>query len=169
MWESFKTFIHDISDWLEAIGFIVGIVTVIKVFFINKDVKKAEDKHLFQVRVDEHLQDIKNSSKTLSNLLSNFKGNIKDIKLELSKCTEYCKSLQRKVGKNDLKNLSPLINSMTKIKDNSIDLNTNLNIWQKLTRQNSIQESQIDNVYILMNALITELENLNNDINKSIK
>jgi len=169
MWNSFKTFIHDISDWLEAFGFIIGIVTVIKVFFINKDVKKIQEKHLFLVRVDEHLLDIKKSSKTISNLLSNFKGNIKDIKLELSRCIEYCKSLKKKVRKNELTNLSPLIKSMTKIKSNSIDLNATPNVWQRITSQNPIQESQIDDVYILMNALITELENLNNDLNKAIK
>ena len=169
MWESFKAFIHDISDWLEAVGFVIALVTVIKVFFINKDVRKIQEKHLFQVRVDEHLLDIKNSSKTISNLLSNFKGNIKEIKLELTKCIEYCKSLKKKVKRDELTNLSPLIKSMTKIKVNSIDLNTKLNVWQRITRQNPIRESQIDDVYLLMNALITELENLNNDINKSIK
>lgn len=169
MWEPLKTFIHNISDWLEAFGFMIAILTVTKVFFINRDVKQIQLKHLFQLRVDDHLSDIKNSSKIISNLLTNFKGNIKEIKLELSKCMEYCKSLKKKVKKEELTNLSPLIKSMTKITVNSIELNSKRNVWQRITRQNPIKESQIDNVYLLMNALITELENLNDDKKRSIK
>ena len=66
MWETLKTFIHEISDWLEALGFIAGTVTLVKVFLINKDVNRIQEKHLFQVRVDEHIIDLKKNSKKIS-------------------------------------------------------------------------------------------------------
>lgn len=169
MWETFKQFIHDISDWLEALGFIAGIVTVIKVFFINSDVKKIQEKHLFQVRIDDHLKDLKNSSKVISNLLPNFKGNINEIKREFSNCIEHCRSLRKKIQKNELKNLEPLIKSMLKIKDNKIDINTLPNFFESLLGREPIKEGEVDTVYTQITSLITELENHNKDLKKSIR
>lgn len=70
MWVKLVQFIHDISDWLEALGFIVGIITVIKVFFLNRDIKTLQEKHLFQVLVDDYIIELKRSSKKISSLLT---------------------------------------------------------------------------------------------------
>ena len=169
MWETFKQFIHDISDYLEALGFIAGIVTVIKVFFINSDVKKIQEKHLFQVRVNDHLKDLKNSSKVISNLITDFKGNIKEIKLDVSNCIQHCRSLGKKIPKDELKNLEPLIKSMTKIKDNKIYINTLPNFVERLLGRKPIKEEEIDTIYTQITSLITELEHHTKDLKKSIK
>lgn len=169
MWETFKQFIHDISDWLEALGFIVGTITVIKVFFINRDVRKIQEKHLFQVRVDDHLKDLKSSSKIISNLITDFKGNIKEIKLEVSNCIEHCRSLRKKIPKDELKNLEPLIKNMTKIKNNKIDINTLPTFFDQIFGRKPIIEDEIDAVYTQITSLITELEHHNKDLKKSIK
>jgi len=169
MWDKFVSFIHDISDWLEAIGFIVGIVTVVKVFFLNKDVKKLHTKHLFQVRVDEHIKDLKSSSSKLSRHLVNFQANLKDIRFEVSKCIEHCNSIQKKVASNDLGNLKPLIKKMKKLRDNKIDNNNNLSAIQKFFGQKAITETEVDEVYTQLNSLITEIEHFNNDLKRTIK
>lgn len=169
MWDKFAQFIQDISDWLEALGFIAGVVTVVKVFCLNRDVKKLNVKHLFQVRVDEHLDDLKRSSKKISNHLNNFRANLKDIKLEVSKCVEHCNSIRKKVSSNDLSNLKPLIKKMKKMRDNKIDINSKLTFFQKLSGQKAITENEVDEVYTQLNSLITEIEHFNNDLKKTIK
>jgi hypothetical protein len=169
MWDKFVAFIHDISDWFEAIGFLVGIVTVIKVFFLNRDVKKLHTKHLFQVRVDEHIKDLKSSSRKISRHLNNFQANLKEIRLEVSKCVEHCNSIKKKVASKDLSNLKPLIKKMKKLRDNKIDSNNNLTAIQKLFRQKAIEETEVDEVYTQINSLITEIEHFNNDLKRTIK
>lgn len=169
MWDKFVQFIHNISDWLEALGFIAGLVTVVKVFFLNRDVKKLHVKHLFQVRVDEHLDDLKRSSKKISNHLNNFQANLKDIKLEVSKCVEHCNSIRKKVASNDLSNLKPLIKKMKKMRDNKIDNNSKLTLFQKIFGLKAITENEVDEVYTQLNSLITEIEHFNNDLKKTIK
>jgi len=169
MWAKFVTFIHDISDWLEALGFIAGIITVVKVFFLNNDVKKLQTKHLFQVRVDEHVKDLKTSSRKISKLLGNFQINLREIKIEIAKCIEYCNSIKKKVSTKDLDNLLPLIKKMKKLIKNKIDNNARVTKFQVFFRFKAISESEVDEVYQLLSSLITEIENFNNDLKKAIK
>lgn len=169
MWDKFVTLIHDISDWLEALGFIAGIVTVVKVFFINKDVKKLQTKHLFQVRVDEHIMDLKTSSKKISKQLNNFQANLREIKIEISKCIEHCNSIRNKVASNDLANLKPLIKKMKKLRDNNVISDNDLNIIQKFFGIKAVSEADVDDVYRQLSSLITEIEHFNNDLKRTIK
>ena len=169
MWDKFVTFIHDISDWLEALGFIAGIVTVIKVFFINCDVKQLQTKHLFQVRVDEHITDLKTSSKKISRHLSNFQVNLKEIKIEISKCVEHCNSIRKKVASNDLTNLKPLIKKMKKLRDNKVESDNDLNLIQKFLGLKAVTEAEVDDVYRQLSSLITDIEHFNNYRKRTLK
>jgi hypothetical protein len=169
MWVKFVQFVHNISDWLEALGFLIGLITIIKVFFLNRDVKILYSKHLFQVRVNDHINDLKLSSRKISSLLSNFSINIREIKLEVSKCIEHCNSIKKKVGVKDLTNLKPLIKRMGKLLRNKIENNSSLTKLQKLLRQKPIRENEVDEIYIQLNALITEIEHLKTDLKKAIK
>lgn len=164
-----SNFIHAAADWLEAIGFITGIITVIKVFYINSEVKEIKEKHLFQVRVDDHLSDLKNTSKILSGLLTDFKANIKEIKLEVSNCIEHCRSLQKKLPQNTLSNISPLIRLMLKVKNNNLDISKPPTRLERFFGKQPIQQKEVDQIYTLINSLITELTHYNKDLKKAIK
>jgi hypothetical protein len=169
MWVKLVQFIHDISDWLEALGFIIGFITILKVWFLNRDVKELHSKHLFQVRVNDHISELKLSSRKISSLLSNFSFNMREIKLEVSKCIEHCNSIKKKVGVQDLTNLKPLIKRMRTFRDNKIENFSGLTKFQKLLRQKPISENEVDEIYMQLTSLITEIEHLKTDLKKSIK
>ena len=168
MWGNFVKFIHDISDWLEAIGFITAIITVVKVFFLDKQVKRLREKHLFQVRVEEHLDDLKKSSKNISNNLDDYARKTKDLRLEISQCLQHCISLGRKVESGQLQNLKPVIKRAKRIQKASY--NEKSKYWViGLFQRSPITETDIDDIYMLLNSLITETEHFNKDLKKAIK
>ena len=169
MWDNFVKFIHNISDWLEALGFIAGIVTVIKVFLINRDVKKLQEKHLFQVRVDEHIEDLRKSSRKISSYLNSFQTNSRDFKLEVSKCIEHCSSIQKKVSVNDLSNLTPLIRMMKKLRNGRFEQNLSSSWFRNMLTKNAVTQIEVDDAYTRLNSLITEIEHFNNDLKRTIK
>lgn len=168
MWDSFVQFIHDISDWLEAIGFITAIITVIKVFILDKQVKRLKEKHLFQVRVEEHLEDLKKSSKSISNNLNDFPRKTSYLRHEISQCLQHCLSLGNKVESGQLQNLKPVIKLAKKIQKAAYKDKSKYWIISLFQRA-PITEINIEEIYILLNSLITETEHFNKDLKKSIK
>jgi hypothetical protein len=58
---------------------------------------------------------------------------------------------------------------MGKLLRNKIENNSSLTKLQKLLRQKPIRENEVDEIYIQLNALITEIEHLKTDLKKAIK
>ncbi|MDI1254541.1 MAG: hypothetical protein PSV16_00445 [Flavobacterium sp.] len=168
MWENFVKFIHDISDWLEAIGFITAIITVVKVFLLDNQVRRLKEKHLFQVRIEEHLDDLKKSSKNISNNLDDFPRKTKDLRREISQCLQHCLSLSKKVESGQLQNLKPVIKRAKRIQRAAYKEKSRF--WMiSIFQRAPIIEVDIEEIYMLLNSLITETEHFNKDLKKSIK
>jgi hypothetical protein len=167
MWKIINKNISDIANWLELIGFIATVFITIKVWFINRDVAKIKARHLLQVRLDQHIKDLKNSSKKIIELTSSFQTNTKQIKTEISICLEHCESLRKKTEKSDLRNLRPLIKKMKKVKRTKINLRDKK--WYHIAFfNNTMMEEDVTNVYMDLTALLTEIDNFNRDQTKGI-
>lgn len=165
MWDKINDLVVFLANWLELIGFILVLFTSIKVFFINKDVKKIKARHLLNVRINEHLLSLKKTSHIIATLLVSFNVNEKNIKIEISNCLANCLSLKKKVGKTDLSSLKKLIRYSEKI------LRYNKEIFvvkwiKEIIKVKGLQESDIDNYYETLTLLIGEIEHFNKDLKK---
>lgn len=169
MWNIIIKILPDLANWLEVIGFAIIIVTAIKVFLINKDVKKLNSKHLFQTRIEGHIKDLKKTSTNFSKLLGDYKSNIKEIRIEVSMCHINCLSIRKKVNKSDLICLSSTIDSANCIMNKKVRINKNRNRIILLKKHKYLDDSDIDSFYINLTSLITELEHLIKDNKKILK
>lgn len=169
MWKDINHLIDFLSNWFEVIGFIIGIFVAIKVFFINRDIKTLNKRHLYHQRIDEHLIELKTYSRSLADLIPTYKSNIKDIRLVAATCRVNCLSLKKKVEKKELANLVSMIKASKSITGNKLDISKEPNFFQKLFKQNPISENQLDNYYETLASLISEIEHLNQDIKKTLK
>lgn len=169
MWTKINDTVNLIANWLELFGFLVVVFTAIKVFFLNKDVKKLNARHLFSVRVDEHLADFKKTSKKVSGYLSNFAQNSGDIRIEITRCLGNCNSLKKKVQNSELTTLGQMIIISKRIKSKK-SLDTSIFKWFKeLFGIRPLSEPDIIEFYETLTLLITEIEQLDKDIKKSLK
>ena len=155
--------VDKIAKWLEVFGFLLSGFTFIKVVFLNKEVKKLNARHLFDVRVDEHLADFKKTSRKIASLLGNYLQNIKELRLEISKSLANCLSLRKKVDKSELETLTALIRHTRKIIANKNDNYSTINCFGKFFGKRPLLEKDIDEYYQTLALLITEIENLYKD------
>lgn len=169
MWKIINDAIAFLANWFEVIGFIIGVFVAIKVYFINRDIKILNKRHLYHQRIDEHLSELKGFSRTLADLIPDYKNNIKDIRLVASTCKVNGLSLKKKVEKRELINLTNFIKSSNNITKNKLQLDKEPNAIQRLFRNTPISENQLDNYYETLTALISEIEHLNQDIKKSLR
>lgn len=167
--EKFNLFLNTLANWLEVIGFLIAGFTALKVFFLNREVKKINAKHLFAVRVSEHLSDYKKTSKQIALLLGTYRQNAKEIRLEVSKCLGNSLSLKKKVDNSDLTALQPHIELSKRIISKKHDSVTTLTIIDKIFGVKPLVEKDIDEYYESLTLLITETEHLDKDNKKSIK
>jgi hypothetical protein len=169
MWKIINDTIAFLANWFEVIGFIIGIFVAIKVYFINREIKSLNKRHLYHQRIDEHLTELKTYSRNLADLIPNYKDNIKDIRLVAATCRVNCLSLRKKVEKRELQNLTSVINSSKNITSNKLDISKEPNFLQTFLKLIPISENQLDNYYEALASLISEIEHLNQDIKKTLK
>jgi hypothetical protein len=169
MWKIINDTIAFLANWFEVIGFIIGIFVAIKVYFINREIKSLNKRHLYHQRIDEHLTELKTFSRNLADLIPNYKDNIKDIRLVAATCRVNCLSLRKKVEKRELLNLTSVINSSKNITSNKLDISKEPNFLQNFLKLIPISENQLDNYYEALASLISEIEHLNQDIKKTLK
>jgi hypothetical protein len=169
MWKIINDTIAFLANWFEVIGFIIGIFVAIKVYFINREIKSLNKRHLYHQRIDEHLTELKIFSRNLADLIPNYKDNIKDIRLVAATCRVNCLSLRKKVEKRELLNLTSVINSSKNITSNKLDISKEPNFLQNFLKLIPISENQLDNYYEALASLISEIEHLNQDIKKTLK
>ncbi len=169
MWKAINDIIDFLSNWFEVVGFIIGLFVAVKVFFINRDIKILNKRHLYHQRIEEHLTELKSYSRTLADLIPRYKENIKDIRLVAATCKVNCQSLQKKVEKRELTNLTSTIKASSRITKNKLDIFKDPNFYQKLFKQQPISENQLDDYYEILTSLISEIEHLNQDIKKTLK
>lgn len=169
MLDEINSFLSVAANWLEAIGFLIALFTAVKVFFLNKEVKRINAKHLFAVRIGDHLSEYKKTSKQIAIFLGDYSQNTKDLRLEVSKCLGNSLSLKKKVDKSELTSLQNLIDLSEKIKSKKHDSITTLKWYDKMLQRKPLTENDIDEYYESLAFLITEIEQLNKDNKKSIK
>lgn len=167
-WDSINSFLNICANWFEVFGFILMIITTIKVFFINKELKKLNSKHLLKERIKEHLKDLRSSSRNISSLLGNFNSNINLLRIEISKCSAYCSSLEKKTEKGQLPTLAILHKTAKRIKKNRHNSYASINSVTKILGTKPVSEADIDFFYETLSQLISELSQFEKDNNKSI-
>lgn len=168
LWVAINEVIAFLANWFEVIGFLVAVITAIKVFFISKEVKKLSAKHLFASRIDEHLVDFKKTSKFIAGKVGDYRANLILIKNEISQCLANCRSLKKKVHKSESATLLLLIRISKKITRNKHNTTSTLSWFDKVMRRKPVQEVEIIFYYQTLTMLIKEIEHLNKDIKKSL-
>lgn len=171
MYQTIKTFVDDIANWLEFIGFIIAIFTAIKVFFLDKRIVTFNKKHLFNVRSQAHINDLKDISKDISSLISDFSNKKTELKIQVKKSEEVAKSIKKKLPKQDIQNTKSLIKEALKIErstENLENLNKLEKLFNRIIRRDEFTESIMNNYYVKLSGLITSLEELKKDYAKSL-
>lgn len=171
MYQTIKTFVDDIANWLESLGFLLAMFTAIKVFILDDRLITFNKRHLFQVRSQEHISDLKEISKKISGLISDFSSNKTELKMQLKKSEEVAKSIKKKLMKKDMENTISLIKEAKKIEKlpESIEkLNFIKKTYFKAVKREEFNESVMNNYYVKLSGLITSLEELNKDNAKTL-
>jgi hypothetical protein len=169
MWLTINDLVSKMANWLELVGFLLAAFTAIKVFFLNKAIKRLNARHLFSVRVEEHLFEFKKTSKKISTHLADFSQNTNDIRIEITKCLGNCSSLKKKVENSELEALKQLIITSKKIKSKKTITTHNFRWLDKLFDKSPLTEADVIKFYETLTLLITEIEQLDKDIKKSLK
>lgn len=169
MWDTINNFVSTIANWLELFGFIVVVVTAIKVFLLNKDVKKLNARHLFAVRVDEHLAEFKKTSKKVSTYLADFTQNTNEIRIEITKCLGNCNSLKKKVENSELASLNQIIIISKRIKSKKTANSSSFKWLNDLQGKRPLSEPNVIEFYETLTLLIMEIQQLDKDIKKGLK
>ncbi|MDR6457192.1 hypothetical protein J2786_000285 [Chryseobacterium vietnamense] len=156
-------FINDYANLFTFIGFIITILTFI-VAINNKKILKAINKKSFSInRLPENLEDLKNLSRKISVLNANYDTNKKTIVIEIKQISPILKSLRKSLNKNDLEHFNRLnieIKKMKNVYHNSNDIS----FLKKIIKNYIILDERfVDNVYILLTVLITDIENIQKD------
>ncbi|WP_276482674.1 hypothetical protein [Paraflavitalea pollutisoli] len=165
------TLINDIlalcANWFEVIGFILMIITTVKVFSVNKRIKNLNSKYLLRDRINDHLKELKSSSGKIAQLLGSFNINLKDLKLEVSSCYVNTVNLKKKSSVSNFPSLNLFIKSAKKVLNAHND-NQSISGWARFLGKRVIRESDIDEFYKQLTALIKEIEHFQKDLKKTI-
>lgn len=156
-------FIGDGADWFTFIGFIVTILTFLGVLF-NKNLLKKINRKSFSInRMPENLSDLKNISRNVSILNSEFDSKKSEILIEINKLSPILKSLKKSLNKTDLEHFNSLnseIKKINKVYYEEIKVNR---IRKLIGNYVILNEDFVDKIYRLLTVLITDIENISND------
>lgn len=159
------------ANWLELIGFIIAIITAVKVFVIDGKILNFKKKHLFQVRSKEHIEELEKILSKLSKYISDFDNKKVELKRELKKSEEVAKSIRKKLLQKDIANTKALIKEakrIEKLPDEIDKLPYLKKKYYKLTNSDEFNEEVMSNYYVRLSGLITSLAELRKDNAKSI-
>lgn len=158
----------ELADILTIIGFLITILTFLKVINNSKEIKELNKKNFFINRLPENLHDLKKSSSKLSILISQTENNKKEILIEISGLSPILKSIKRSLKKEDLEHYNLLKEEVDKHKKTYISIDDVAWI-RKLTKNfNLLEEAYIDKTYRYLSTLITDIENMNKDYKKDL-
>lgn len=160
--------ISDVANWLTIIGFIITLLTYIVVKYNKKEIQTLNKKNLFKTRTPENLKELKNTSRTLINLMDDINLNKHEILVQISKLAPILKSIEKSLEHRDLEYLNPLkkeINKHHKMVYTEKDVSW---LRKKLNLYVILDENYLDRTYRYLATLITEIENLNKDFRKDL-
>jgi len=166
-----KNFVDDAANWLELIGFIITIITAVKVFVIDGKILDFNKKHLFQIRSKEHIEELEKVLSKISKYISDFDNKKIELKREIKKSEEIAKSIKKKLLKKDISNTKALIKEakrIEKLPDNIDKLSYFKKNYHKLLKSKEFNEEIISDYYVRLSGLITSLTELRKDNAKSI-
>ena len=116
----------------------------------------------------ENLSDLKEISDKISDLLTIFEENKKELKTELSKIQPILKSLKKSLTEKEMDNLSILKNSLKNI-DNWTYEGEEKKWYRKIfSKQREMTYVMVTEVDIKLTRLITDIENIGRDNNKNL-
>ena len=167
--EQINHIVEVIAKWLEILGFLISLATGVKVFFVlDKRVKILQMKHLYTATISDHLATLRKTSRNISKLISSFPENVGIIRNEIIICSENCKNIKKKSLPYRLINLDALIKASNSVIKNRYDINKKVVFMLRIFGIRPVNQRDIENFYEILNALITEIELINRDVQKSI-
>jgi cell fate (sporulation/competence/biofilm development) regulator YmcA (YheA/YmcA/DUF963 family) len=171
IYNGIKKFVDNSANWLEVIGFIIVFFTAIKVFVLDKRILVFNKKHLFQARSEEHISKLKNIAGKITTLLVDFENNKRAIREELKKSEEIAKSIKKKLIKSDLETTKVLVKEakrIEKLPDNISQLPFIKKWFHKISNTGELTENIVEQYYFKLTGLITSLEELKKDNEKTL-
>lgn len=162
-------------DWIDKygnlfslIGLIITVITFYNVLRNKKILGGLNTKNFKLNRMPENISDLKNLSEYLSELLSDYDSNKKELKGELCKIQPILKSLSKSLVHEEMENLLILKRSLKNI-DNWTYEGVKKSWYEKgFIKQKEMSESMVIEIDIKLNRLITDLENIGRDNNKNL-
>lgn len=131
-----------LSDW----GNVSSIAGLGVTLFVAWSVRRLRQQYSFKARLPQILHKLSERASALSSLLNDFERNRGDIQLELSQTKPLLKSLRSKLSRAQRKSCKNL--------NAEIDLALRVPVYRK----------SVWNVYVSIQTLIQELEELNQDL-----
>lgn len=162
-------------DWINTYGNLFSFIglglTFLTLFGVlwNKRILNRLNMKNFKInRMPDNLNDLKEISDNISDLMIDFVQKKKEIKKELSKIQPILKSLNKSLESKEIDNLNALKSSIKNI-DNWTYEGKQLRWYQKLlNKQEIITEILIQEVDIKLTRLITDIDNIGKDNTKNL-
>lgn len=160
--------INNYGNLFSLLGLSLTLLTFISVIF-NKRVLNTLNKKNFKInRMPENLEDLKEISNNLSDLLTDFDNKKKNIKVELSKIQPILKSLTKSLNNDEMDNLTTLKKS-TKNIDNWTYEGEEISFLKSIiSKQKEMTENMVNEIDIKLTRLITDISNIGRDQSKNV-
>ncbi|MCC5928230.1 MAG: hypothetical protein JJU28_03200 [Cyclobacteriaceae bacterium] len=156
------------GNLFSLIGLIITFFTLIGVVWNKRLLIRLNRKNFKLNRLPENLADLMKISENISDYIADFENNKKNVKYELSKIQPILKSLSKSLENNETDNMLKLKDSLKDI-DNWTFESSEKKWFNIFSKQNQLMtEIMITEIYIKLNRLITDIENIGKDNNKSL-
>lgn len=163
-----KNIINDYANLFTFIGLIISIFTLYKVWSNKKELEKLNKKNYAKNRMPENLDILKQISSRISGLNYMFEQNKIDLNNEIIKIRPVLKSLIKSLSQEDMEHVSNLDKLLSKPLYFNID---DVPLWRKLPLYKNfliITEDKVDEVYVKLTAVITDIDIISKDTNKNL-
>lgn len=163
-----KNIIDNYANLFTSLGLIISILTLYKVWSNKKELEKLNKKNYAKNRMPENLDNLKQISSQISTLNSMFEQNKIELNNEIVKIRPILKSLRKSLSQEDLE----YVRNLDKILNKPLFFNIeDVPCWRKLPLYKKyliVTENKVDEVYIKLTAVITDIDVVSKDNNKNL-
>lgn len=148
-----------VSDWVGIIGLIIGTFGLLitfrtfwKVRTVQSAIEEMKTKHLFQVRLPDHLKEL---STLRGFVLRSWRSNkTVDVIQDISRVKSICENIQKHSDQEHLKNLQPLFDFTLRIQERERHL---------------VSGGEVEDFYKKLTNLINEIQQFLQDQEMAIR
>ncbi len=160
--------INDNGDWFSFLGLILTFLTFVGVLLNKRNINKLNRKNFKVNRMPENLNDLKNISNSVSDLILDFDDKKKEIKSELSKISPILKSLKKSLNSGEIEHLKTLNSSIKNLDYWKIE-GEKIKWFKKHSgKEKEMTERLVNDIEIKLTRLITDIENIGKDNLKNL-